>query len=394
MENLLPVLPAMSRTAIEANVGLGCSQCFFLEHCGGIYDAFDCLTTCCRKPKSCRVACPHSERFGDYVADSGGWDKSLATIGQSTYEHLPLYIPLIHHHYSRRNILDEEIVALPTTLVAGLVRRNPDLDGEQIRRIFQLAPTTKLILISVAQDAELESLWRDMRFHSIPSALAKLRILHITSPNFSFPVSLPRTESLTNRSRIISASEQLSVAGLSVIPHLNATHERDWEYWADFLKDRPDIYWVAKEFQTGLKIRTVSRWHIDQFKHLQDRIGRALGLIAVGGRGALDQFVGIDVSVVDSTPFIKATKRHLFTGARPPWALSPLPKGMPIDDHLRSNIKLYRDETERRMQAIRQCSTISQSHDDTPLREDSPRKAVASSTQPSLWPDMYLAETA
>lgn len=391
---LPPVLPVTSRVASDANVGLGCARCAFLSPCGGVYDAFDCLTTCCRKPKSCRVACPLSERFGEFVTDSGGWDKSLANVQQVNRYDLPRYVPLIQHRYSRIATLEEQVVALPTMLVSGLLRQNPSLDGDQIRKLFHLATSTEIILVSVAQDAELERFWRDMRFHNIPSALAKLRILHITAPNFSFPISLPRTEALTNRSRIVAASEQLSAAGLSVIPHLNATHENDWTYWTDFLKERSDIYWICKEFQTGLKNKAVSGWHIDQLKKLQDRIGRAIGLLAVGGRGALQQLAGMNISIVDSAPFIKAANRQIFTGKRPPWQLEAIPRGTPIDEHLRTNIKLYREDTELRFEAIQKIAPVPIEQSRGIPQGDVRRKAVASTVQQSLWPDMYLAKSA
>jgi hypothetical protein len=179
-----------------------------------------------------------------------------------------------------------------------------------------------------------------------------------------------------------------------VIPHLNATHENDWAYWADFLRERPDIYWVSKEFQTGLKAKTISRWHIEQLKRLQDRIGRSIGLIAVGGRGALEQLAGMEVSVIDSAPFIKAANRQIFTGKRPPWQLEALPKGMPIDQHLRTNIKLYREDTESRFEALQLSAPAAQDQVNEASQLSVPRKAVAVEEQQSFWPEMYLAKSA
>lgn len=381
-----------ARSLPDANVGLGCAQCAFLTQCQGIYDAFDCLTTCCRKPASCKVACPLSERFAEFVEDAGGWGLSNGAVHQSANVSLPQYIPLLQHWSSRVALLKESVVALPTSLVSALVRQNPNLDGVQLREVFRLAPETDILLISVATDAELEGLWRDMKSLAIPSALARLRILHITSPNFSFPISLPRTESLTNRSRIVRASEQLSAAGLSVILHLNATHSADWMYWADFLSERVDIFWVSKEFQTGLKSKPINTWHMAQMADLQDRIGRQLGLLAVGGRGALSQLSRFkSLSVVDSNPFMRAANRHLFTGSTPWWRLESTLPGAPVDEHLRLNILSYRADLENRLLALRDGDVLVDKIPLSPM-PDSPRKALSSPLQESFWPDMYFPQ--
>jgi hypothetical protein len=362
-----------------------------LTQCQGVYDVFDCLTTCCRKPASCKVACPLSERFDEFVEDAGGWGLSNGAVHQSANACLPQYIPLLQHWSSRVALLKESVVALPTSLVSALVRQNPYLDATQLREVFRLAPETDILLISVAKDAELEGLWRDMKSLAIPSALARLRILHITSPNFSFPISLPRTESLTNRSRIVKASEQLSAAGLSVILHLNATHSADWTYWSDFLRDRGDIFWVSKEFQTGLKSKPINTWHMAQMAALQDRIGRQLGLVAVGGRGALSQLSQFkSLSVVDSNPFMRAANRHLFTGSTPWWRLESTAPGAPVDEHLRLNVLSYRADLENRLRALRDGDALVDQMTLSPM-PDSTRKAVSSPLQGSFWPDMYYS---
>ena len=393
MPQLVNILAPTARTHPNANVGLGCALCALLTECGGIYESFDCLTRCCRKPSTCAIACPLSERFGELVTDGGGWGPSTAKIYQRPYAPLPQYIPLIQHGSSRIALLEEPVVALPTAIVFALIRQNPNLDDLQLRTAFRLAPETEIILTSVATDAELEGLWRDMKMLDVPSAIARLRILHVTSPNFSFPISLPRTESLTNRSRIVKASEQLSAAGLSVIMHLNGTDRSDWEYWTDFLRERREITLVAKEFQTGLKSRQIATWHMAQMSILQDRIGRRLGLVAVGGRGALPELTGLDsLTVIDSSPFLKAMNRQVFTGESPWWKSRETPKGAPVDEHLRWNIKSYRAHLEKTLLALR--TGTEQQRRAIVQMPDVPHKAVSRVDQGSFWPEMYLPKSA
>jgi len=299
---------------------------------------------------------------------------------------------MLQHQFSRVALLEEPIVALPTAMVYPLIRNNPNLDDVQLRSIFRLAPGTEIILVGVATDPELEGLYRDMQWLDIPSAISRLRILHITSPNFSFPISLPRTESLTNRSRIVKASEQFSAAGLSVIPHLNATDHSDFIYWGDFLRDRTDIKLIAKEFQTGLKSRKIVRWHVSQISAMQDRIGRRFGLVAIGGRGALSELTGFDsLTVIDSNPFLKAANRQVFIEEKPGWKLLEIPKGAPFDEHLRLNIQAYRTDFEKRLARLSSESAVPKVVFQIP---DRPKRAVSRSDQGDLWPEMYLPKRA
>lgn len=102
----------------------------------------------------------------------------------------------------------------------------------------------------------------------------------------------------------------------------------------------------------------------------------------------------MDISIVDSAPFIKAANRQIFTGKRPPWQLEAIPRGTPIDEHLRTNIKLYREDTELRFEAIQKIAPVPIEQSRGMPQGDVRRKADASTVQQSLWPDMYLAKSA
>jgi hypothetical protein len=188
----------------------------------------------------------------------------------------------------------ESIVGLPTSRVVSLWRHRPNLTAVELRQFFRIIPDARIVLISVAQDHELEKMWRDMLVRDLPGFLARLEIEHITSPNYSIPDDLPRTEGLVNIARIVKASDQLSRAGLSVIPHLNASHERQWRNWTSFLKEHDHLKFVAKEFQTGLASARKAKWHISKLLEMQQRIGRGIHLCAVGGRRHMAHMLSLD----------------------------------------------------------------------------------------------------
>jgi hypothetical protein len=141
-------------------------------------------------------------------------------------------------------------------------------------------------------------------------------------------------------------AEEFSSAGIPVIPHLNALTTSDWDYWATLLRDQPHIHWIAKEFQTGLSIEKQGLDAIRALSRLQERVGRQLHLFAFGGAryGAeLAACLG-GFTIIDSTPFVKSTKRQRLAetrGRRAKWVKHSLPKETSIDKLLQHNIDSY-----------------------------------------------------
>ncbi|RJS13213.1 hypothetical protein DRW03_36185, partial [Corallococcus sp. H22C18031201] len=180
----------------------------------------------------------------------------------------------------------------------------------------------------------------------------------ITIPNFSFFSDAPRSHLLWNRARMERCAEEFSAAGLSIIPHLNALTRADWDYWASFLAEQPSITVVTKEFQTGQRNRQLGEPALYNLANLQQRLGRPLHPILVGGAQytevAAELFTSFTIS--DSTPFEKAVHRQRYVlprNGRPGWRRNPLPPGIPIDHLLKHNIDDYAFVLRRRAQAAR-----------------------------------------
>lgn len=376
-----------ARALPGTSIGIGCARCVFLETCGGVFKGFDCMTECCGMRDKCKIACPRSPRLGALIADAGGWYADPQRIVRQANRPLPLYVPMLHHAVSREKPVSVGTVAVPLSVAVTILRQHLVLSAGEFRKVLKVGQTAKIIIVGVSTDDFLETFWRDMLNSKFPQRLAALDIDHITSPNFSSAINLPRTASLTNRARILKVSEQLSEAGLSVVPHLNATHEYDWQFWSAFLKDRPDINWVAKEFQTGLKTKNVANWHIRNLDRVQNEIGRALGLVAIGGKGAIDDLQPfIDLSIVDSTPFMKAINRQIWEPVARKWVLRATAEDESVDAHLETNIFYRRQEV-----ALQRARSLQPSPIQLPeVLESRPAIAVQNSLQPSIFPDMYL----
>lgn len=154
-------------------------------------------------------------------------------------------------------------------------------------------------------------------------------------------MGVPRFDNLANIKRSLLCAEELSYAGMSVIPYVAGVTQRDWVFWGDFLREHKEISVVAKEFQTGGRNTSVAEWHIQQLLRVQDHVKRGLRLVAIGARRHLKKLMGFaGVTLSNSDPFMKTCHRFLLmpTGQWEHWPTLP---DEPLDELLRINVQRY-----------------------------------------------------
>jgi hypothetical protein len=379
----ISMLGPTSKSAVGTPMGLGCEACPLLELCGGTTE-FDCYGGCCGSPDRCSLACPRADNWVEVVRDAGGMEMRPRYAIKQQLTDLPIYVPHIHHGSSRTGFLSAKHVALTTFNVTS-----PDSDRRfngpaDLRRYFRLAPDAELILISIAKDNRLEHHWRNSASRNLARYLATLGIKHITAPNFSFPLDVPRPEHLVNRSRSLWEAERFTAQGLSVIPHVNAFNRRDWEAWLAFFRDHPHLSIVSQEFQTGLASRTKAKWHIWQLREIEQSLGRPFRLVAIGGRRHLPLLVGISaVTIIDANPFHKAHARQKLVDGR--WVKAPTQRGLPIDELLEVNLANYANLVGRSNASARQKGPLLPDQEPGPVALLIPPPR-ASSAQLTFWP--------
>ncbi len=311
-------LPPTSRPQ-RTEPALGCTNCFLFKECGGIYEAgfFDCLPHCCNKPATCTLVCPRSKRFIEILRDTGGLALNVdADVRQRTRRALPLYVPVVHHGFRRARPLGVHAAALPGFRVMARRRDGGEMfeTEAQLRSAYMLSQRTRVILSCIDEDSYLENYWRVRCARRLPERLAQLGLWHIIAPNFSLPVDVPRFDNIANIRRSLICAEELSGAGLSVIPYVAGVTEHDWDFWGDFLREHKEIKFVAKEFQTGGSNLKIAEWHVAQLLRVQDKLGRGLHIVAVGGRRllrALSKFSG--TTLINADAFMKAQHRMVLS---------------------------------------------------------------------------------
>ena len=363
------VLGPNSRAKAGTTIGLGCQGCGFLEPCGGTTD-FDCYPNCCGEPNRCRSACPRSDNFSLVVQDGGGISIERNYCIRHSEDDLPLYIPHVHSGSCRSQVLESPYVALTTfDLIAPKAKRLFGTAAE-LREHFRVTASAKILLVSIAKDDRLEHFWRFAASRNLAVQLANLGVSHITAPNFSFPLDVPRPEHLVNRSRSLLAAEMFAAAGLSVIPHVNAFNRTDYDCWRDFLRDHPHLSMIAQEFQTGLATRKKASWHIWQLRNVEQSLGRRLRLIAVAGRRHLPLLVGLSaVTITDSVPFMRTHMRRRLDHNRGGWEIRQTPKGEPLDELLQHNVAMYTRQVEVTIASCKRVGPVVPCYEDVPAEE-------------------------
>lgn len=334
---LLPLSPSLP---MRQMVTTGCHQCRHLAACGGREDQPDdflgCFDRCFRAgedgccDQDCDLTCPNNPQlFYPRDLEVGGLGSTACgPLLPMEVARLPRYIPMIRQGVPRDRPVASPIVALSLfealcalrRRVRGGARRGAyeSVDAREFRRRLRLREDSQILLVGVAPDPELESFWSKFRRLDVPSLLRPLELLGVTTPNFSFALNVPRHEHLFSRRRILICAEELSAAGVPVAVHVNSMQARDWELWAQLLRDNPRQFAICQEFNTGCGVREEAERELDMMLWLGRESNRQLHPILVGGGEFADLAAARfeHFTVVSSNAYMRTVHRRLAAGTR------------------------------------------------------------------------------
>ncbi len=359
----------------HGEVSAKCTGCVFFGECGGIEPKRtlfkeDCFDRNCCGDGTCDNVCPYKGNFLSRCQEVGGLRfKDLKPIEQTPVP-IPRYVPLIHHGYSRVELLECQVVALSTSQVFRLDKsgayRPIAETAESLRSLFRLQPSTKIILRGTAKDPPLERYWKYRRQYDAPQIMAGLGLSLVIGPNFSHFLDVPRTDNLFNRKRQLICLDEMGEAGLNPVPHLNAVMPGDWSFWKDYLRSNNSIRQVAVEFQTGNKREVEGSKTVLRLSRLRDQLGRDLHPILIGGTQFLTRvaYEFDEFTLIDSTPFMKGVNRMAFDSSKAgrAWVEKRTSPGEPIDPLIAQNIAEYSTWVDRR------CDSVSRRKEVLPIQ--------------------------
>lgn len=349
-----------SLTAPEEFIASGCQQCALLQHCGGMKNdrgLLTCIDQFCNCKGDCDNVCPNNPDFATRVKEIGGFGSHRIGPMQQRDVRLPVYVPLVHHGYSRQSRLHGEAVAICPYNFLKLKNGcyvSKVKDQVSLRQKFGIANGAKLILCGTAKDKPIEKYWAYRRRDKTMDLIAAINPDLYIAPNFSMFLDVPRPDNLFNIKRQLLCLSELSAAGVSVVPHISATMPHDWNNWKSFLTEHIDIQHIAFNFQTGYTKLHEGGKALTRLIRLQQDLGRDLSLLMIGG----SQFVSdammhfARLTVIDSTPFMKSymRRRLVMNGTNKRyWVKSPTAPKAPIDTLLQSNVDSYADQIARKV---------------------------------------------
>jgi hypothetical protein len=291
---------------------VGCARCVYSKECGdivGAYDFFGCHRVARETCLERKWTCPECDPVGFMVRSAEVRFRSRTVAKARAVEaDLPAYIPNIHHARSWSGRLLSKYVGIPMhrlLLGKGQGYGPRFADAATLRRGFHLMPDAGVLLVGVADDRYLERYWRDGKISGLPAKLAALGVTAVTVANFSFFADAHRFHLRYNRNRITACLNELSDAGIAVVPHINALNREDRSYWIDWLKANDQVRHVCREFQTGNGVE-----QIEEIADIRDQIGRDLHPIIVGGASYVRDVQSLfrRSTIVDSQPFFKSIK--------------------------------------------------------------------------------------
>ncbi len=316
-----------------------------------------CDYTCPNNPDSYLV----TKRWAEVDGKSLTTD-NCAQLPNTNGVKLPSYIPRINKAWKRgkksRNArpLDTAWAAVSLFQLFKSIGKNEYApiaeNGEELRKLFCLRSDCKIIAVGVGEDRHLERYWSFHSQYETAKALAKLDLECVTPPNFSYFLDLPKTHHIWNTKRILKVGDSFAFEGVATAPHVYATTQREWEFWTSFYTEQEHLNLVTLEFQTADSNNGRAERTMNNIIRFQDKLGRPIHPILVGGREAARYGASNfdSYTVTDFNPFIKATKRQILQvkgDGRLKWLELRTERETGLYQHINHNITTYAEHIEK-----------------------------------------------
>ncbi len=344
------LLRALTDDPYRNSLALGCSSCPNFELCGGLSvrdSILDCMDLCCGRPDECTNVCAKSPvRYVDQKREVVGFGLSNIPRVRGNYKHLPYdVVPLIYHGTGRNRPATGPVFALRLRDVvkfsnAALRYRT----REELCAAFKIDHSAAIILTGVDHDDDIEPWWTlGIQRTSLIRKLSDLKIQLVTSPNFSLVLDKPRTDDLHAIKRIAILWSEFEVNGIACALHVNSRTYRDFERWATFVSERPEVQVISYEFITGGGRKDRRDFHIQGLRQIAQTADRPIDILVRGDPDVVAQLRPYFRSVIyiDTTAYMKTIKRQRaarVSNSALDWVSSTTTHPSQVDDMLEHNI--------------------------------------------------------
>jgi hypothetical protein len=304
------------------------------------------MQLCCQTPDQCDYVCPKDiENYIDHIRSIRGFGfENIPLSKPLMYENLHPYIPLIYHSSKRISLLEYDTVAIQLTRLFDYKTGEIKFKSKQeLSEYLGFSPSARIVISGVREDIPLEKYWITRKIKQFASQLKGLEPVLVTVPNFSTFSNAPRWNDMFSMKRIGICWSEFLAEGIPASLHLNGRTLRDWERWAKFIEQRPDVKSVSFEFATMFPARR--KWYVNRLVELASNVSRDLQLIIRGGLSyyeILNKFYK-EVVYIDTEAFVRATKRMILqpeSADRFKWVSVASPDYNYIDELLEHNVEI------------------------------------------------------
>lgn len=330
---------------------LGCVGCPQFRECGGLFveeEMFDCLSLCCGGGKNCTQVCPNdAERFVWQKREVGGFDLHNTPRAPALgYVSNVDVAELVYHGSKRANALAIDVVALRLADLVDFRHASPKyVTKDAVCEAFKISKAARLIVSGVDHDNRIEPWWSlGGARREIIQALRLIGIELVTAPNFSLVIDVPRADNLHSMKRMALTFAEFQQGGMPCALHPNGRTERDFEKWAKFVAERPEVEVLSYEFITGPGLKSRKQFHLDMLASIAKAAGRPIDLVVRGDPHVVPFLMEHfrNVTYIDTTAFVKTMKRreaervanHLLD-----WNAVPTKRGEMLDERLQHNVE-------------------------------------------------------
>lgn len=345
------IIKSLTDDPIANSMALGCAPCPHRPTCGGLCVSaaiMDCLDLCCKNADRCTRVCRNRpESFVDQIREIDGFEFHNVPRAPARRVHMRSNIaPLIYHGSRRAHALRHDMFALRLPdLVNFKTARLKFADRAALCKSFGIDPAAQIILTGVNLDHRIEPWW-SLGAKRVPliHAMVSLGIDLVTAPNFSVVLDQPRTDDMHAMKRIAIVFSEFQEHGLACALHPNGRTDNDFDRWARFIADRPEISVLAYEFITGPGRVARKPYHLARLADLARAAGRDLDIVVRGDPSVITYLRQHYRSVVyiETTAFMKTIKRQRAERVgndRLRWTPSPTALDDDIDQLFAYNLK-------------------------------------------------------
>ena len=301
---------------------MGCANCADRRTCGELHLRntgsllLSCMDHCtCVDPSTCDIVCPNNAKaFVKRFHEVDGWDlENIPPTRDLALPALPSWIPLYQGNLSgTRPIRGEAVIGLPLSLsLTGSGESTRARTAIELTRAYGAKPFEGWVISGTEDDRAVERMWSPM-LTRVARELVQSGAVFATTPNFSLLQDFPRYDNFHAMKRIAWAWFRMTQGGLCTALHLNARTDHDFDRWATFVRNRPEVKAVAFEFLTGTAPKESAEMYAERLVRFAEACGRRLPLVMRGYaslKPRLEQAFS-QIILLDSSPYMRASKRR------------------------------------------------------------------------------------